>query len=121
MLFEMLTGRKPFVSDDLVKVMAMQVTSAPPRLATLAPATAVIPGALEAVVMRALEKDRTRRFPSAAAFREALDQAATETVRTLARRLPVLLDRWVTVARTRFSHLPWKVRRWARPGALGLL
>src|SRR5688500_6871757 len=35
-LFEMLTGRKPFVADDLVKVMAMQVTSPPPRLSAVA-------------------------------------------------------------------------------------
>ena len=32
MLYEMLAGRRPFLSDDLVKVMAMQITAPPPRL-----------------------------------------------------------------------------------------
>jgi serine/threonine-protein kinase len=117
-LFEMLTGRKPFVSDDLVKVMAMQVTQAPPRLSAVAP-DAEIPAALEETVMRALEKSREQRFPSAAAFRQALEQAATETVRVLARRLPALLNQWLARARREFNHLPWKVRRWVVRGALG--
>jgi cytochrome c-type biogenesis protein CcmH/NrfG len=118
MLFEMLTGRKPFIADDLVKVMAMQVTSAPPRLATVAPQIQIPPG-LEAVVMRALEKDRARRFPSAAEFRQALEQVKTDTVRVLVGRVPALWGRGVALVRREFSRLPWKVRRWVRPGLLG--
>jgi tRNA A-37 threonylcarbamoyl transferase component Bud32/cytochrome c-type biogenesis protein CcmH/NrfG len=120
MLFEMLTGRKPFIADDLIKVMAMQVTAAPPRLSTVA-RDAVIPAGLEAVVMCALEKDRARRFPSAATFREALEKVETTTVRQLAGRLPVLWGKAVTIARREFSRLPWKVRRWVRPGLLAAL
>jgi tRNA A-37 threonylcarbamoyl transferase component Bud32/tetratricopeptide (TPR) repeat protein len=74
MLYEMLAGRKPFDSDDVVKLMAMQVTAAPPPLSRVAP-DAQIPEAIEAVVMRALEKNRERRFASAREFREALEAA----------------------------------------------
>jgi tRNA A-37 threonylcarbamoyl transferase component Bud32/cytochrome c-type biogenesis protein CcmH/NrfG len=122
MLFEMLTGRKPFVADDLIKVMAMQVTQAPPRLSTVAP-EAEVPAALEAVVMRALEKDRARRFASATEFLQALVQVRGDTVRLLARRVPALWTQAVTVVRREFSRLPWPVRRWVRPGLMvtGLL
>jgi tRNA A-37 threonylcarbamoyl transferase component Bud32 len=120
MLFEMLTGRKPFVADDLVKVMAMQVTQPPPRLGTLAPDAALPPG-LEAVVMRALEKDRARRFQTAAEFRQALENVEKDTVRLWRGRLPVAWGRTLTVARREFSRLPFPVRRWVRPGLLGAL
>jgi serine/threonine protein kinase len=119
MLFEMLTGRKPFVADDLVKVMALQVTAPPPRLTAVAPQLRV-PAALEAVVMRALEKDRARRFQSAAEFRQALDHVKPDSVAVIARRLPALWSRGVTVARRELARLPWPVRRWVRPGLLAL-
>ena len=73
-LYEMLTGRKPFDGEDLVKLMAMQVTASPPPFARVAP-DADIPATVEAVVMRALQKDRERRYGAAAEFREALEEA----------------------------------------------
>jgi serine/threonine-protein kinase len=73
-LYEMLTGRKPFDVEDLVKLLAMQVTAPPPPFASMAPG-AGIPAVLEAVVMRALEKERERRYSTAAEFREALEKA----------------------------------------------
>ena len=74
MLYEMLIGQKPFESEDIVKLMAMQVTAPPPPFATAAPGSG-IPSAIEDVVMRALEKDRDQRFSSAAEFRHALELA----------------------------------------------
>ncbi len=74
MLYEMLAGRKPFVADDLVKVMAQQVTAPPPPFAKVAPTANVHP-ALEALVMKALEKERARRFDSARTFLAAVDEA----------------------------------------------
>ncbi len=76
MLYEMLTGKKPFQSDDLVKLMSMQVTVPPPSFAAVAPEVS-IPGPIEDVVMRALEKMREARWASAAEFRDALEKAAT--------------------------------------------
>jgi serine/threonine-protein kinase len=76
MLYEMLTGKKPFESDDLVKLMSMQVTAPPPSFASVAPEIS-IPGPIEDVVMRALEKMRDSRWSSAAEFRDALEKAET--------------------------------------------
>jgi len=76
-LYEMLTGKKPFDVEDLVKVMAMQVTALPPSFASMAPGVR-IPASVEAVVMRALEKDRERRYSTAAEFRDALENAEAE-------------------------------------------
>ncbi len=112
MLYEMLAGRKPFVADDLVKVMALHVTASPPPLSRVAP-EAEIPFALEAVVMRALEKDRARRFQSAADFRAALDRARTPGVLLLVQRLPSLWARALAASSRAFGRLPWKARRWA--------
>jgi cytochrome c-type biogenesis protein CcmH/NrfG len=122
MLYEMVTGRKPFVADDLIKVMALQVTAAPPPFSSASPAVRA-PAALEAVVMRALEKDRTRRFSSAAAFREALDalESTPQRIGHLLGRGPALLRRAAVAARGAESRLPWKVRRWLRPALLALV
>src|SRR6185503_171535 len=48
-LFEMLAGRKPFVSKDLLEVVKQQMNAPPPRLADVAGGEF---GALEAVVAR---------------------------------------------------------------------
>jgi serine/threonine protein kinase len=72
-LFELLAGRKPFVSSDLLEVVKQQMHATPPRLADIAGGDF---GALEDVVARALAKSPTDRFPTAIAMSEALDAAA---------------------------------------------
>ncbi len=71
MIYEMATGRVPFSRRTPLATMTAQLTEPvePPRV--VAP-TRDIPTTLEAVILRALEKDRDRRFPSARALREAL-------------------------------------------------
>ena len=83
-LYEMLAGRKPFVHEDLVKLLGMQITAVPPRFADTAPDLAIEP-ALETVVMRVLEKERERRFATAGEFREALESASTDVAELGAR------------------------------------
>src|SRR5690242_8909863 len=53
-LFELLTGRKPFVADDPIAIIRKQLEQPPPRLADAAPGDY---GALEDVIARALAKD----------------------------------------------------------------
>ncbi len=120
MLYEMLTGRKPFMADDMVKVMAMQVTASPPSFDTAAP-DRDIPAGLEAVVMRALEKDRVRRFQSAAEFRDALERAQVSGLLALVQRLPSVGPKLVTVGRRWYSRLPWNTRRWMPLGAVAFV
>ena len=73
-LFELLTGRPPFVAADALALLRLHVGAPVPRLAEVAPATAW-PPALEEVVATALAKRAADRYPTAAAMRDALDLA----------------------------------------------
>ena len=73
-LFEMLAGRRPFESDDKVKIISMHLAHAPPRIREVAP-TVDLPTPLEQAVLQALEKSRENRFASASAFLQALEDA----------------------------------------------
>jgi eukaryotic-like serine/threonine-protein kinase len=72
MLYEALTGRVPFEGDSAVAVAMKQVSQPPQRPSSINPQ---VSPALDAVVMRALEKEPGRRFQSADAFIAALDGA----------------------------------------------
>ena len=70
LLFELLTGDKPFVGDDAYEIIRMQREVPPPKLRTRAPALSV---ELEQVVDKALEKAPDKRFQSAHDFARALE------------------------------------------------
>jgi serine/threonine-protein kinase len=67
--YEMLCDRLPFDANNAVAVAMMQVNQAPAAPDEIDPE--VPPGAAD-IVLRALEKDPTRRYPSSGAFAEAL-------------------------------------------------
>jgi beta-lactam-binding protein with PASTA domain len=71
-LYELLTGQVPFDADSPVTVALKQVSELPVPPAELVPA---IPPAVDAVVLRSLEKDPDRRYQSADEFIAALDEA----------------------------------------------
>jgi beta-lactam-binding protein with PASTA domain len=71
-LYEALTGRAPFEAESAVAVAMKQVSHTPQRPSSIAPE---VSPALDAVAMRALEKEPGRRFQSADAFIAALDAA----------------------------------------------
>lgn len=73
-LYELLTARVPFEGESAVTIALKQVGEPPVPPRTYNPA---IPPALEAVVLRALEKDPARRFADADEFIRALEGAAT--------------------------------------------
>jgi serine/threonine-protein kinase len=79
LLFEMLTGRKPFEADGPVELLRLQMGAPSPRLDQLGP-PGVSYGPLEEVVARALAKSPNDRFPSALAFAAALDAAVARPV-----------------------------------------
>jgi beta-lactam-binding protein with PASTA domain/predicted Ser/Thr protein kinase len=74
-LYEALTGRVPFEGESAVAVAMKQVSQTPQRPSSINPQ---VTPALDAVVMRALEKDPGQRFQSADAFIAALDGAMKE-------------------------------------------
>ena len=80
MLYEVLTGKLPFDTDNEFELMKAQteLTPAPPR--TLNPN---IPVSVEAAIMKAIEKDPNKRFQTGREFREVLLNAgfgATGTI-----------------------------------------
>lgn len=68
-LFEMLTGRRPFDGDGSASVCQAVLTSEPPLLGTFG---ADVPLDLERIIRKALEKDRELRYESAGAMRRDL-------------------------------------------------
>jgi serine/threonine-protein kinase len=71
-LFEMLTGTKPFRAEEAVDVLRMHREVPPPRLADVA-ADTPLSDEIEGALQQALAKDASNRFASAAAFATALD------------------------------------------------
>jgi serine/threonine-protein kinase len=72
MLFELLTGRVPFDAESPVTIALKHVSEQPVAPSQLNPA---VPPALDAVVLRALEKDPALRFADADEFAAALLEA----------------------------------------------
>ena len=77
-LFQMLSGRAPFVADDAVVVMAKHISEEPPLMAQVAP-HAGVPAPLERVVARALAKTPGARIQTAEQFIADLDRASRDT------------------------------------------
>ncbi|WP_095984364.1 serine/threonine-protein kinase [Cystobacter fuscus] len=71
LLYQMLTGHYPFQSDDRLEVERMHLEAPPPRPSTEAP----VPPAVDAVVLRCLEKEAEHRYPDVDSFRTALREA----------------------------------------------
>jgi len=65
LLYELLTGRPPFAGATSAQIILKVVTEVPPRPRRI---DASIPEALEWICERAMEKDRGRRYASAAAL-----------------------------------------------------
>ena len=71
-LYEMLTGRVPFLGDTPVSVAMQHINAAPPPITEFNPD---VPPAVVAVVMKALEKSPRKRFQSAREMADALIRA----------------------------------------------
>ncbi|MCC6558129.1 MAG: serine/threonine protein kinase [Polyangiaceae bacterium] len=71
LLYQLLTGKHPFWSDDEVELAWRHLEEPAPRPSARAP----LPPRLDAVVLRALEKAPERRFDSAGSFFVALSEA----------------------------------------------
>ena len=100
LLYEMLTGRPPFIGESPVSVAYQHVREIPEPASSLNPD---VSEALDSVLAKALQKNRVDRFQDAAAFRRALRaaqngipvpppakprQTRTTTFRTPSARLP---------------------------------
>ena len=76
LLYELVTGRPPFLGDDAVAIISQHINTAP-----VAPAwhNPEVPRGLEALILRLLAKTPEQRPESAQAVRQALASIATAT------------------------------------------
>ncbi|MDX6517076.1 MAG: eukaryotic-like serine/threonine-protein kinase, partial [Gaiellaceae bacterium] len=90
-LYEMLAGKHPFDAIDAGELFKQQRFTAVPKVAERAPGVKV-PAALEAVMMRLLEKAPDLRYPSGAAVVEAIDAALLEREPSEAPSISIEID-----------------------------
>jgi serine/threonine-protein kinase len=74
-LFEMLTGRLPFVCKDDIAYLRAHIKEPAPRPSSVAP-TVKISGAVDDLVLKSLDKDPEKRFKNAEEMIAAIDRAA---------------------------------------------
>jgi non-specific serine/threonine protein kinase len=84
LLYEMATGRRPFRGDTASETVAALLRDDPPRPSSLNPA---VPKGLDDLIERCLEKDASRRLPSARELRLRL-QAVSARLSAPALTLP---------------------------------
>jgi serine/threonine protein kinase len=72
-LFELLSGQQPYHGDTPMSVVVKHITDPIPHILDVKPD---LPPALEAVIEKAMAKDREERFPTVKALSEALNAIA---------------------------------------------
>ncbi len=87
-LYELLTTHNPFYADDLPELILKIVMQPPTPLRSFRPD---VPEALEAVIMRCLEKDRARRIPNVAELAHQLEPWTAPRERVTADRTSKIL------------------------------
>jgi len=101
LLYQMLSGRAPFVDDDAVVVMARHIKDEAPRFADMTPEV-VVPESIEAILWRVLAKSPADRPATADELIAELD-AAEASARALESGLRLTLsprEKWVISRRT---------------------
>jgi len=78
-LYELLAGKKPFEGDSAFTIMRAHTEEAPPSPTAANPQ---IPGALSAIVLRALAKKPEERFQSSDAFLQAIGDVQIRSIAT---------------------------------------
>jgi len=87
-LFELVAGRPPFVAESFSELCLKVATDPTPTPSSV---RADIPTSLDAVVLRCLEKDPSKRFQNVGELADALQAFASESVRDFARRVSSVL------------------------------
>lgn len=92
-LFQMLTGRFPFLAESIAGLIVAHMNETPPDPCTLVEGLSASTGQL---VLRMLDKDRTQRWPDmhqvANALEDALHGGVTGTLATVVEQAPPLIE-----------------------------
>ncbi len=89
LLYEMLTGRVPFVADSEYALLQAHIHNPPPPPQVFTPS---IPETVAQVVLHALEKDPQRRFQTAEEFKLALSLAAAPSLTSVPAHLQMAVQ-----------------------------
>ena len=90
-LYELLTGKQPFASENYMGVIQNIINKEIPGIRDVNPA---VPEAVEEIVAKALARNRDERFQSAREFREAIERVlGLEGLSRALAAIPVLLER----------------------------
>jgi serine/threonine-protein kinase len=87
MAYLMITGFHPFTGEDALAILNKHLSVTPPNPSAIHPN---LPPALDAVILRALSKDRENRYTSAAEFVEAIE--ATVDKQSIAHQTLINID-----------------------------
>ena len=98
-LYEMLTGVPPFQSDTPHGYLMQHASERPKPLRETNASTTASP-ALEALIFRALEKDRNKRFTTAREFARAIDEILPALADTAGEPPPVTVESETTAEPT---------------------
>jgi len=86
-MYRMLTGELPFKADTTVGMILQHIQTIPTPPQALKPNLGIADD-ISALIMKALEKDREKRFPSARSMAEAIRRAQEQTVRISPAAIP---------------------------------
>jgi hypothetical protein len=89
MLYEMLTGERPFGKDTVIGLALQHVNDPVPNVLNLRPD---LPGEVDVIIKRAMAKNRENRYDTALELAHELNKAAYEGEPTL-QKIPALVDR----------------------------
>lgn len=105
-LYEMLTGRVPFTSDDVMDLLQRVIRDVPVSPSALRPE---IPKELDEVLLRALAKSPAARFGSMLEFAEMLEMAASALASDsspMPKRVSIHPDAQMPTVRNHFASEP---------------
>jgi len=115
-LYRMVTGRTPFIAGSPMGTLTKHLTEKPTPPSKLEGIT--VSKALEAVIMKALEKDPAKRQANVLAMQKDL-QAAVDTARPV--KDTVRVEKESVPLFRRLRRLWWRRRRWRKPAIYACL
>ena len=111
-LFQLITGRTPFAASTMPELVLRIANGAPERLRAARPEA---PAGLERVILRCLEKDRSKRYRDAGELAAALVEFGAPLVRTSADRTARAMQGSAPPASSRLAPAPPPSRRPSPP------
>jgi len=118
-IYEMATGKTPFVGNSTAEVFVSLLRENPPSLSTVNPA---MPRKLDAIVQKLLAKDPASRYANAEALQEDLEKLevhASGTAAKTPRKWPYPVAALVFLLLVAAGFLWWKYKPAAAPPAPG--